>query len=225
MIPPTIKRKIIQVVNVFETGTVDGKYDLLSVYKDGPGGIRQITYGRSQTTEFGNLKRLLEMYIREGGIYADAFKPFLSQIGKTPSLCDHIMFRKLLVDAARNDERMRQCQDQFFDLYYYQPALVWFQGFGFTQALSLLVIYDSFIHSGSIPNFLRQKFSEKPPKFGGDENAWISQYVDVRHNWLKNHTRKVLQKTIYRTACFKQQIKASNWDLKQAVNANGTIVS
>jgi chitosanase len=53
MIQPEIKRKIEKVVNVFETGTPEGRYDLLVVMNDGPGGRPQITYGRSQTTEFG----------------------------------------------------------------------------------------------------------------------------------------------------------------------------
>ena len=60
------KRKIIQVVNVFETGTPNGNYSNISIYADGPaiGGqrIKQITYGRSQTTEYGVLKILIQEY-------------------------------------------------------------------------------------------------------------------------------------------------------------------
>ncbi|KUK60465.1 MAG: Uncharacterized protein XD81_0176 [Bacteroidetes bacterium 38_7] len=47
MITPEIKRKILQIVNVFETGKLEGRYDELVVMNDGPGGIPQITYGRS----------------------------------------------------------------------------------------------------------------------------------------------------------------------------------
>ena len=221
MITPEIKSKVKKIINVFETGSIEGKYDAISKYKDGPLGIRQITYGRSQTTEYGNLKRLLEIYISNNGMFADQFKPFISKVGKQPSLCGNDKFCSLLRKAAREDESMRHCQDNFFDLYYYQPAYVWFKGFGFTLPLSLLVIYDSFIHSGGILGFLRQKFSERPPEFGGDENVWIEQYVNVRHTWLKDNKRKILQSTIYRTGCFKTQIKNENWNLSQVVTANG----
>ena len=50
-----------RVINVFETGTVKGKYGAISIYDDGPHDIRQVTYGRSQTTEYGNLGTLIEM--------------------------------------------------------------------------------------------------------------------------------------------------------------------
>ena len=66
------KKKILQVVNVFETGTKEGKYDDISIYADGPiidgKRIKQITYGRSQTTEYGVLKILVQQYIANNGI-------------------------------------------------------------------------------------------------------------------------------------------------------------
>src|SRR3954471_21822154 len=45
-----------RVINVFETGTVRGRYGAIAIFADGPHGIRQVTYGRSQTTEYGNLR-------------------------------------------------------------------------------------------------------------------------------------------------------------------------
>jgi chitosanase len=52
------KNKIIQVVNVFETGSIIGDYANVCIYADGPLGpddkkIKQITYGSSQTTKLG----------------------------------------------------------------------------------------------------------------------------------------------------------------------------
>lgn len=214
---------------MFETGSINGKYDSVTRYKDGPvvngERIRQITYGRSQTTEFGNLKRLLEKYIEQGGAYATPFRPYISKIGKQPSLESNAAFIQLLKDAARNDAAMRQCQDSFFDSYYYQPAYSWFQGFGFTEALSLLVIYDSFIHSGQIRSDIRQRFAERPPVSGGNEREWVKQYVNARHNWLANHSNSLLHATVYRTNCFKKQVTNSNWNLAQPINANGTTVA
>jgi chitosanase len=220
--------KITRIVNVFETGVPAGKYDNISVYKDGPvvngERIYQITYGRSQTTEFGNMPALVDLYIGRNGIYAPDFALFGTRIGKQPSLRSDNNFKRLLRESAQLDPIMRSTQDEFFDLYYFQPAVNWFDGQGFTEALSLLVIYDSFIHSGSIPGFLRQRFQERTPFNGGDENTWISQYTETRHSWLKTHTNPVLRLTIYRTRCFMEQMAAGNWDLSLPVNANGTII-
>jgi chitosanase len=220
MISPKIKTKILQVINVFETGKPEGKYDSVVRYYDGPGKIRQITYGRSQTTEYGNLKRLIEKYIGMSGKYSENFKVYVSRIGET-ALTEDQSFINLLKISAKEDGIMCKCQDEFFDLYYYQPAFVWFEGFGFKEPLSLLVIYDSFIHSGSIRNDLRQRFPERPPVNGGNEHTWIEQYVNARHDWLANHNNEILHKTVYRTNCFKEQIKNGNWQLDKTIIANG----
>ncbi|UFH33151.1 chitosanase [Chryseobacterium sp. C-71] len=224
MITNQQKTKILQVINVFETGSKDGKYDTLVIYADGKNGSRQITYGRSQTTEQGNLKALVQMYITRNGIFATQLKVFVNKIGQE-SLVDSTAFKNLLRRSAREDIIMRTCQDDFFDILYYKPAFQFFQSNRFTTALSLLVIYDSFIHSGSVPSFLRERFAEKIPVNGGDEKKWITQYVNTRHLWLANHSKKILQKTIYRTECFKNQITNKNWDLSKEIIANGTKIN
>jgi chitosanase len=229
MIPPAIKNKIEDIINVFESGSVNGNYATLVKYKDYTdpathNNIVQITYGRSQTTEFGNLKSLVQMYVDAHGRYAPELASYLSRIGRKPSLSTDKSFCDALINAGKNDPVMKLCQDEFFDSYYFLPALSWFNQMGFTLPLSLLVIYDSEIHSGGIPDFLRKKFPEKPPVKGGDEKTWIKEYVDVRHQWLKSHPKKILQNTVYRTQCFKNQIQNNNWGLTQTVRANGVNV-
>jgi chitosanase len=223
------KRKIIQVINVFETGTPTGNYSNISIYADGPvvNGVRikQITYGRSQTTEYGVLKILIQQYIINNGQYAEQFKPYADKIGKQPSLCTDSSFKTLLKNAGQNDPIMKSTQDIFFDQVYYQPAFNWFTGMKFTFPLSLLVIYDSFIHSGTILAFLRQRFPESVPVNGGDEKKWIAQYLGVRHDWLEHHSNKILRNTVYRPICFEKAITQNNWDLSLPINANGTIIS
>jgi len=117
-------------------------------------------------------------------------------------------------------------QDQFFDDVYFRPAMQWGVDHQFKLPLSALVLYDSFIHSGQILWFLRQRFTENPPSLGGDERKWITAYVNVRHDWLANHPRKILQKTVYRTQAFKDQIAKNNWDLSQLpLMMNGVAVT
>jgi len=72
------KRICEQVVNVFETGSTDGDYSNISIYNDGPNDIRQITYGRSQTTEYGNLHELVDLYASRNGLFSDKLRPFIT---------------------------------------------------------------------------------------------------------------------------------------------------
>jgi len=228
-ITSVIKKKIEQVVNAFETGSATGKYDILVKYPDysDPATntrIVQVTFGRSQTTEFGHLQALIQDYVNSDGKYAEELRPYLDRIGKKPSLATDATFCSLLRNAGKEDPIMKTCQDQLFELKYYQPAHNWFTTNGFTLPLSLLVIYDSTIHSGSILSFLRKRFSTVVPVSGGDEKEWIENYVDARNNWLANHSDHLLRNTVYRTQCLKQQVAQNNWNLAQAVIANGVTI-
>lgn len=206
------KRICEQVINAFESSTAAGKYGLISIMDDGPHNVKQVSYGRSQTTEYGNLEELLQMYVNENGIYSDELIPYLPKIGVVPLVNDSV-FKKLLSDAGIKDPIMRQVQDQFFDLRYFQPAMGWMDDNGFSLPLSALVIYDSYIHSGSIMMWLRKRFPESSPRNGGDEKTWISQYVEARHGWLTNHSSQLLRNTVYRTNCLKSEIARNNWSL------------
>lgn len=230
MIPPATKNKIEDIVNVFESGSTNGNYATLVKYKDHTDpatgtNVVQITFGRSQTTEFGNLKALVKMYVEANGQFAHELSGYVNRIGRKPSLSTDKFFCDALINAGKSDPVMRSCQDEFFDSFYFLPALGWFNQMGFTLPLSLLVIYDSMVHSGCVPDFLRKRFSAKPPVKGGDEKLWIRQYVDVRHQWLKTHPKKILQGTIYRTQCFKTQILNENWFLNNPVRANGIAIA
>jgi chitosanase len=165
------------------------------------------------------------MYIENGGKFADDFVPYLDKIGVIP-LIDDDHFKGLLVQAAREDQIMRDTQDAFFDELYWNPALAWFERNGFKRPLSMLVVYDSYIHSGRVPMFLRKRFTEYPPAKGGDEIKWTTSYVEARHQWLKYHRKKVLRNTVYRTQTFLNEIERDNWDMeKLPINANGVEVT
>ena len=228
-VTPAIKNKIQQIVNAFETGSAQGNYSGLVKYEDYTDPVTktrsvQVTYGRSQTTEFGNLKALIQDYVNANGLYAAQLQPYVNRIGTKPSLASDAAFCQALIDAGKKDPIMRTCQDAFFDRVYYQPASNWFANNGFTMPLSLLVIYDSYVHSGGILPFLRKKFLTAVPAAGGNEKEWINNYVEVRQNWLANHSNPVLRKTVYRTHCFQEQMIRNNRDLSQPVVANGVSI-
>ncbi len=219
------KRIIERVVNVFETGRPEGNYAAIAIFHDGPHDIRQITYGRSQTTEYGNLRELVRRYVEADGIYSEALEPYAEKVASVP-LTDDREFKDLLRKAGREDVVMREVQDAFFDERYIKPAIKWATENGFILPLSALVIYDSFIHSGRILWVIRSMFPEVPPSLGGNERGWTTAYVNARHRWLGRHPRPIVRKTVYRTQCFKNEIKRGNWMLdKLTIVANGVRVS
>ncbi len=160
-----------------------------------------------------------------GGLFSQQLRPYAGKLGSTP-LTDDANFKNLLRKAGREDPSMRKTQDSFFDRVYYRPAMKWADTQGFSLPLSALVIYDSFIHSGSIIWVIRNRFPESPPSAGGNEKAWTKAYVNARHKWLGSHHRPPVRNTIYRTQCFKNEIQRGNWDLSQLpINANGIRVT
>lgn len=219
------KSLITKVINVFESGKPAGNYGIIAIFEDGPGDIRQITYGRSQTTEYGNLGKLVKNYVAANGTFSNKLKPFAAKVGVT-ALTDDETFKGLLKKAGNEDPVMRTVQDVFFDETYYKPAMKWAKDKGFILPLSALVIYDSFIHSGSILSVIRNTFPETVPANGGNEIEWTTAYVKARHDWLANHSREAVRKTTYRTKCFIEEVARGNWPLTTLpINANGTKVT
>lgn len=211
------KQKIQQIVNCFETGSAKGNYGDVSIFNDGPNGVKQITFGRSQCTQFGHLPELLKNYVAANGAYSHDIEvrlPF-----KSDSWRDDLLVKTLKLSG--DDPIMVECQDKLFDEKYWNPSQKWAESNGFSSNLARLVIYDSFIHSGGILDFLRKRFSAATPKNGGKEEEWIAQYVNARHDWLSNHSNKILQNTVYRTNDMKRAISAKDWNLDLTFVANG----
>ncbi len=219
--------KIKQILNAFETGSAEGDYGAISVFDDAPGNQKQYTIGRSQTTESGFLKQLLQKYVDNKGLYATEMRRFVNMIqphtgggSYTKTIYPNPEFEALIRKAA-SDPIMIRTQDEFFDDVYWNASYKFFSDNGFTLPLSLLTIYDTAIHSGpnlnspkSMMSVLRKRFKELPPAKGGNEKQWVEQYVNARHSWLANNTsRPILRKTVYRTQTIKNLINSGNWNL------------
>ena len=221
----TQRRIMERVINAFETGSADGDYGAISIHRDGPDGIRQLTYGRSQTTEYGKLPLLVQRYVDARGMYSRDLERYAGDAVWVP-VTDDLAFRFLLRRAGRNDPVMRKIQDEFFNEEFFLPAVQWAWLYSFELPLSGLVIYDSFIHSGTVPREIRGMFPEPVPGNGGNERAWVRAYVQARHKWLARHPRAVLRKTTYRTQCLLHEIARDNWNLTTLpIRANGVKVA
>lgn len=222
---PQQRRVIEQVINVFETGSPQGDYGAISIYADGPQDIRQITYGWSQTTAYGNLRELVQLYADASGAVSAELGLLADRVGSTP-LTDDTAFKRLLRSAGRDDIVMQRTQDNFFVRRYFDPAMKWCNAEGFTQPLSMLIAYDSFIHSGSMLWVIRGMFPEVTPARGGHERTWMLAYINARHRCLSNHHRKAVRDSNYRTKDLLREVRRNNCDLAQLpIRANGTDVT
>jgi chitosanase len=105
------------------------------------------------------------LYIDVAGVFAAQLTPYLNKVGIDPRVDDD-SFKNLLRDAGKTDPKMHDIQDRLFDKYYYIPAMTWADANRFKLPLSALVIYDSYIQSGSVPDFLFKRFAEAPPVSG-----------------------------------------------------------
>ena len=219
------KQLMWEIIHVFENDnqSPNRDYSTIYIYADGPREVRQLTLSAG-ITEYGNLQKLIQVYINDGGKFANEFSTYVGKIGKV-SLVDNREFRVLLVRASKEDAIFRAAEDKIFEDKYYAPAFKFFEAGGFTRPLSLMVIFDSYIHSGSIPDFLRSRFPAKLPSKGGSEIDWISQYLNIRRAWLAGHSRKILRGTVYRPDFFISLLNKKNYDLNLPLAPNGVKLS
>lgn len=218
------KRSLIKkILLAFEQSSTEIKYDKVYLFEDGPKNIKQITVSFG-VTEYGNLKKMLRSYCLKNGKLSEQFTSYIPSIG-VKSLVNDSKFINLLKESA-SDPIMQQTQEEAYEEMYINPAYSFCSKNNFTEELSKLVICDSYLQSGSVLSLLRNMFSERPPINGGDERVWIKSYCESRRKWLANHSRKILNKTVYRMDFMLDRIKKGDWELTQSpFNANGVKVT
>ncbi len=225
---PKFVSLIRRVLSVAETGRVEWNPSSVEVFADDNRFTpprKQVTLSVGFTEGGGNLKKVLKRYIDKGGASALTFAPYLATMGSGPTLANDPKFIKALKEAGK-EAAMVEAQHECFEELYLEPAFAWAKRHGFTLPLSFMVIADSFLHSGSMLDFLMAKFPEKKPKDGGDERAWLQAYLKARQEWLAAHSNRVLRNTVYRVKCYRGEIARDNWILEiSPIVMNGTPVA
>jgi len=217
------KMKAAAIVNIFETGRPFGSYAALAVLDDGAG----ISFGISQFTHrSGSLAAVVTRYLDNGGVVArNVLEDQLVTLRSTtrPAITAAAGNRQLknALRAAAVTREMREAQHFTAFEKYMAPALRACEGSGFTQTLSLAVIYDSITH-GSWER-IRDRVTLGRGGSVDPERAWITAYVKARHTWLRSIPR--LRPTSYRTSFFLLQILAGNWGLDLPLRVQGYSLS
>jgi chitosanase len=210
------------IVNVFETGKALGDYGQVTYVENDLG---QLSYGRSQVTlASGNLYLLIKAYCDiAGAAQAGTLRPYLPALYKRDPACNTDMTLRGLLRAAGDDPAMRTCQDDFFDQGYWNPALKAASGLSLTPALSVAIVYDSFIQGSW--GTIRDRTLTKNPDAAADPKAWSTAYVATRRDWLANSSNAMLRKTVYRMDTFQDLINRDAWDLPLPLTVRGLVLT
>ncbi len=211
------------IINIFETGVVLGDYASVVFHPGDPGGL---TYGAKQTTlNSGNLHLLIKAYTEaEGALFADELRPYLGRLkDQDQRLNRDTQLQGILRRAGREDPVMIQEQDAFFDRVYWNSAVNSATANNIQTPLGTAVVFDSIVHGswGLMRDRTTNRFGS-PASIG--EQSWIKHYVDVRRDWLANHSIPLLRVTVYRMDAFKRLIQASNSNLALPFTVRGLII-
>jgi chitosanase len=206
---------ILRILEAIETGRPGGDYGLVSLMHDGEGDRLQVTLGIQFDEASGDLKKVLGLYQSRSGPGAVFLAPHIQRINTFATRAATVLgldesFHELLRGLG-SDPIMQKAQDDVFEQETWAPAKAWADQNGFTLPLSLLVIADSFLQSGSMLSFLRNRFVERVPARGGLEKSWIRAYVTVRHSWLRMSPNAALRSSSYRTRLYLSLLELQDW--------------
>lgn len=223
MLTPLQKRTAQAIVNIFETGSVLGDYGNVTVIKGDSG---HLTFGRSQTTlATGNLHELILQYcLNPGARFSQRLEGYLPRLKERDTDLDWEGHLHNILRATADDPVMRETQDRFFDVKYWQQAEQSAGDSGISTPLGLAVVYDSTVH-GSWGLIRDQVTHAKGSPADIGERAWIQAYVDTRENWLADHSNKVLHVTVYRTQALNRLIELGYWGLELPLVVRGLEIS
>ena len=216
---PTQGRTIRALVNLFETGQVLGDYGSVTVIEGDTG---HLTFGRSQTTLAGNLHKLIAQYCANvGARFGPRLAEWLPRLEARDLTLDRDTKLHNVLRASADDPVMRETQDEFFDMTYFDPAVAAATRFGITEPLGVAVVYDSKVH-GSWER-IRDRVPGKPPDRG--ERAWVRDYVAARRAWLAGNKRADLRATVYRMDACARLIEQDMWSLELPLVVRGAEIS
>lgn len=210
------------IVNIFETGTVQGEYGKVTLI---PGDSGHLTYGRSQTTlASGNLYLLIKAYCEaSGAAVAGQLRRYLAKLAARDTSLDRDMTFRALLEDAGHDLVMCEVQDLFFERVYWAPSGRAASAIGVQSALGTTVVYDSHIHGAW--GFVRKRTDDRHGSVSAiGEHPWIGHYVAERRDWLANHEKTVLHATVYRMDAFRQLIEDARWDLPLPLRVRRVVI-
>src|SRR5947209_16397061 len=120
-ITPLQKKTAQQIVNIHETGSLDGDYSNVSVIASD---AAQMCYGRPQAAlANGSLGTLVADYCEARAAHAIALRPYVQRLQARDGTLVHEAALRCALAVAGVDPVMRRLQDELYDRLLWQPAL------------------------------------------------------------------------------------------------------
>lgn len=202
---------------IFETSSKLPKYSTVATLNDGPGGVKQITWGYHQGTDASNtVDEILEAFVdipSNDADVLDAQKWALRILPEFRSNTPATMRRlasdnkvKVMLGVIGAMPEGQQAQRLVFRRKYMQPAIDACVGSGWVEPLSMVAVLDGMTHGswGRIRDLVSPKLSEK---------HWIESYLLKRNKWLRLHPTQVLRNTACRSGALLRLVDEGNWGL------------
>jgi chitosanase len=222
-----------QLISIFENATPVLQYAYAEHLDDGHG----ITAGRAGfTSATGDMLEVIQRYTkvksehklkqyiseleRLAEIYAENDYKLSKEGADISNLIDADEDLNLIDDwkSVAKDSIFKHIQDEIVEEWYYDPVRDIAQKIGAKLPITLLFLYDANIQLGTqgIKTII-DEISEKTPKNGGSEVAWLKEFNALRAEILLNTTvdgEKIWEETIYRVEVLDALLKDKNYYLK-----------
>jgi chitosanase len=239
---PSVQQKLTleQITSIFENSTPDFVYDYLEDIDDGAG----VTAGRvGFNSSAGDLLGVVKDYLSvKPTTPKQPLSDYLSCLDSVqgtgnykclypdvePTAMTTPVFKSqglLTVDfglawvTAAKDPAMRQAQDHFVEVNYFQPAMDWANQLGLQTALGDAMIYDTVIQMGILPEMTTKTQSQFAATHQGriqpsgriEETEWLRLYQLIRKAKLSE--TPVGAATTSRVDALSQVLDSGNLDL------------
>lgn len=209
---------------IFETSSKLPKYSTVATLNDGPGGVKQITWGYHQGTDASNtVDEILEAFVDIASTnldVLDAQKWVLRHLPQFRANNPTIMRRlaadnsvKVMLGIIGAMPEGQQAQRLVFRRKYMQPAIDACAGSGWVEPLSFVAVLDGMTHGswGRIRDLVSPRLSER---------NWIKSYLLRRNKWLRLHKRQDLRNTACRSGALMRLVDEGNWQLATPFTIN-----
>lgn len=197
---------------IFETSSKLPRYSTVATLNDGPGGVKQITWGYHQGTDASNtVDEILEEFVAmpgplDGQDWArDILPKFRSN---NPTVMRRLALDnkvKMMLGVIGATPEGQEAQRRVFRRKYMAPAIAAVEGSGWVEPLSLVAVLDGMTHG----SWARLRDSVSPQL---SERNWVKSYLLRRNKWLTN-AHEPLPATASRSGSLLQLIKDGNWQL------------
>jgi hypothetical protein len=221
-------RVVDQITSLMEGGRAEGRYETLTPINDGGG----VSYGKHQATlTSGTLELLLNKYLelaKPDSANRKIVEQHMAQVrSKDMALKKATAWKNALIDAAKNEQEMRDAQDFLFSSHYGKPAFDAAEGWGITSVLGHAILYDTRVQGGmetllsrtksALGGTIGQEVKGKKiaevdflTKFNDLREARLNSLAASARNRGRSARAEALSNSRYRTRSFRELLLAGN---------------